>query len=168
MNNKGFKLVELLGLFTVVIIFFLFLWPKYSFTVERAKVVKVMSFLRLIANAQERYRLENEGRTTTDIADFDIEFPFSAETSDGGYTLEGGLGAIYLYDDDGFYIVWNSGKGYTVDYYGKINSVYKSTGICYRSPGESKKARAEKVCSSFGADTAKETPEGARIYAINL
>ncbi len=89
-SRKGFTLVELLMVVIIIGVLVTIAIPNYTRAVERSKGGKAKATLDALRKAQLQYRALEDSYTAT-IADLtDVDFPFSAISSDGDWSYNVG------------------------------------------------------------------------------
>jgi prepilin-type N-terminal cleavage/methylation domain-containing protein len=119
-TKKGFTLIELLVVVLIIGILAAIALPQYQKAVERSNVAKMLTALRSVIDAQERYHLTHgKYALTFDELDIDLNwsksgtsgitvFPYLADTL---YT-EGWSISITTVSYPGMIILWKRSKSY--------------------------------------------------------
>ncbi len=72
-ENKGFTLMELIAVVTVIGTMATLILPRYVGTIERVRVAEGVQFLTALLRAQKAFEAENPGTYTADCTDLDVE-----------------------------------------------------------------------------------------------
>lgn len=164
-KNTGFTLIELLVVVLIIGILAAVALPQYELAVEKARVARVLPLFRSITQAQERFQLAT-GNSSVDIDEMDISIPYTKKGPyASGYHYDvPNIGGFTLYAGT---VVYGSGRGYTIDYYGKAMEEGTSggaMGICYPSR---EGTLGEKVCRSLGRKLSRISSANTPCYAID-
>ncbi len=165
-KNAGFTLIELLVVVLIVGILAAVAVPQYELSVEKARAVRAMPLLRNIFLAQDRSEMATGTRSGND-EDWDITIPYTVKTefSPGHFRYKvSDMGVFTIYETG---TIIFSGKGYTIDYYGRPKSEALSGGaiaICY--PYQTG-TLGERVCRSLGRKLERVSGAGTPCYAVD-
>ena len=158
-KNAGFTLIELLVVVLIVGILSAVALPQYQAAVEKARVARMLPLFKNIQLAREAYKLAN-GTNTTDLDLLDIEVNYKSKTESSQrilYDVDGESVSLWVNSSP---IVFNAGRGYTIDYYGPLSN---PSGLCYphKSGGV-----AERVCQSMGKKRDALSAANTNVYVF--
>ncbi len=148
--TKGFTLIELLVVVLIISVLAAIALPQYEVAVQSSKVKRMMSIMKDIGSASERYKLAN-GSYTNRYDDLDISLSCE-NTTEGSYwqhcRIKGIPGSVGLFNSGA--VQYQSGFGVTL----QLTLPAKWLCLSYTSGGSGylgyKKDLAEKVCQSSG------------------
>ena len=133
--------------------------PQYQAAVEKARVARMLPLFKNIQLAREAYKLAN-GTNTTDLDLLDIEVNYKSKTESSQrilYDVDGESVSLWVNSSP---IVFNAGRGYTIDYYGPLSN---PSGLCY--PNKSGGV-AERVCQSMGKKRNALSGVNTKVYVF--
>ena len=162
----GFTLIELLVVVLIIGILSAIALPQYRVAVAKTKAVQLVTLVRSVKDAQERYFMAN-GEYTRDFAALDIQLPAGGQID----------GSSIFYNDKGFSVTMLPSSDPNAVYGSQLRTenftwwmkldqfpptVYGSV-TCYSYGSKV----ADQVCASMGGTDPKTACNGAcKIYKV--
>ncbi len=145
-NKQAFTLIELLVVVLIIGILAAVALPQYRIAVEKARAAEVMTVLKSMREAEERYYLAN-GRYTTNFEELDLSLPGTVWASNqirlpSGWKIV--LHDMYVYAQN------KSDTNTFVFLYMYINDSTKGKRTCYAKQNNT---IANQVCKSLGGSS---------------
>ena len=145
LKNAGFTLIELLVVVLIIGILAAVALPKYELAVEKARAAEPLSVLKSLRDAQEVYYMAN-GSYATSWDELDVKVPEDNNFLYRITSYQNGLVSVAAYAKE---------KPYLLAY--RFSAFSRYSIICGTDNGTNadKLAYARQICTSLGANTAK-------------
>ncbi len=170
-KKKGFTLIELLVVVLIIGILSAIALPQYQTAVDKARMGRLMSLTRSIADAQERYYMAN-GSYSDEVGNLDISFPEADiyDCNSGGRNTQ----CIKIGKD---HCALQSASGYSYcvlrNYMAQYGIFLKNKNTTPRfgqvtciTLATSQQARGIKLCSALGGKLKLDSEDG-KYYSLD-